>query len=477
MMLRVSTLALLVLGLAALTTTLPGEVPCCELRYAVRPDPAARAVDVRLEIVGFEGDSLVLERPSDRPLVGLLNQDPRVEGTRGAEWTLIDGSPRWTFRRPDGGWDRTIEVTYRLAITAERPLNAWSPGLDDDLLYAPAEALFLVPDMPGLSARHAPVAVRWSLPNGWDAFTGWPGPRFYGVRTLLKTNVLAGRIHRRVASACGFRIEVGAHVGWEFDADPLAENLARLACVARGRLGEPRSDRYAVTLVQARFPVTSGNRNGPQTIGFVHSVPDSTPPSIRLLAHELVHLWQRYDAPAWFQEGVNDYMALRLAHEAGLLSDEAYAGHLSAIDSAYRAHPNRDTWSFADEHREGLEFGSSDGRLAYRKGAVVGLALDRELRLRTGGRADLSTLWREMNARARWGQVAWSDVDIASRSAALAGGSLEVFFDRFVGGTDPMPPPGALLANLPPPPPPKGNDGASGALAAFLQTAVSRIAE
>lgn len=472
---RVSILALLVLGLAALTTTLPGEVPCCEMRYVVRPDPDSRAVDVRLRIHGFHGDSLVLRRPSDRPLIGLLNQDPTVDGVRRSEWTLVDGAPQWTFLRPERGWDGTIEVRYRLAITAERPLNAWSPGLDGDLLYAPAEALFLVPEIPDLAARHAPVSVRWSLPDGWDAFTGWPGDRFYGVRTLLKTNVLAGRIDRKVASACGLQIEVGAHADWEFDTGPLAEDLARLACAARWRLGEPRSDRYAVTLVRARFPVTSGNRNGPQTIGFVHSVPDSTPPSARLLAHEIVHLWQRYDAPPWFQEGVNDYMALRLAREAGLVEESAYAAQLSAIDSAYRANPNSLAWSFDDERREGLAFGTSDARLAYRKGAVVGLALDREIRLRTGGQADLATLWREMNARARWGHVAWSDADIASRSAAITGGSMEVFFDRFVGGRGAIPPPEALLANLPPPPPPKGGGGAAGALAAFLQTTLTGV--
>lgn len=473
---RIPTLALLALGLTALTTTLPGDVPCCELRYVVRPDPDSRAVDVHLQIHGFDGDSLVLERPSDRPLIGLLNQDPTVDGIRRSKWTLVDGAPRWTFHRPVEGWDRPIEVRYRLAITADRPLNAWSPALDRDLLYSPAEALFIVPRMPELAAKHAPVSVQWSLPRTWDAFSGWPGSRFYGVRTLLKTNVLAGRIERHRTSACGMEVEVGAHADWTFDPEPLAEDLARLACAARWRLGDPKSDRYVVTLVQARFPVTSGNRNGPQTIGFVHSAPDSTPPSVRILAHEVVHLWQRFDAATWFQEGVNDYMAIRLSHEAGLVDDETYAAQLGVVDSAYRANPTSSRWSFADEVREGPAFRTSDAQLAYRKGAIVGLALDRELRLRTGGEADLGTLWREMNARARWGHVAWSDADVASRAAAIAGGSMEVFFQRFVEGTGAVPPPAALLANLPPPPAPTGGEGATGALAAFLQTAFTRFA-
>lgn len=474
---RIPTLALLAAGLAALTTTLPGEIPCCDLRYEVRPDPDSRAVDVRLEIHGFDGDSLVLARPSERPLIGLLNQDPEVEGIRRAEWTLVDGAPRWTFRRPEGGWEHPIRVRYRLAVTAERPLNAWSPALDDDLLYGPAEAFFLVPDAPALAARNAPVSVRWDLPEGWKVFSGWSGSRFYGVRTLLKTNVLAGEIERHRVAACGMEIEVASHGDWTFEPGPVAGDLARLACAARYRLGEPKSDRYVVTLVQARFPVTSGNRNGPVSIGFVHSVPDSTPPSVRILAHEVVHLWQRFDSPLWFQEGVNDYMALRLAHEAGLVDDETFATQLGAIDSAYRANPMSERWTFEDERREGSSFGTSDTQLAYRKGAMVGLALDRELRLRTGGAADLATLWREMNARARWGRVEWTDADLASRSAAIAGGSMEPFFDHFVRGTTAVPPPEPMLATLPPPPAPGGGGGATGALATFLQVAFARVAE
>ncbi|MBW3661398.1 MAG: hypothetical protein KY397_07180 [Gemmatimonadetes bacterium] len=54
---------------------------------------------------------------------------------------------------------------------------------------------------------------------------------------------------------------------------------------------------------------------------------------------------------------------------------------------------------------------------------------------------------------------------------------MERFFDRFVSGTAAMPPPEALLANLPAPPAPRESGGAAGALAAFLQTALYRVAD
>lgn len=462
-------------ALAGLATTLPGDVPCCELSYVVRPDPTSGAVDVLLEVRGFRGDSLTVMRASSRPLPGLLGEDPFVDGERPASWGLVDGQPRWTYLPPADGWPDVLRVRYRLAITAERPLNAWAVGLDRDLLYAPAEAIFLVPSMPEPTAQHAQVRVHWDLPEGWQPFTGWSGGSFRGTRTLLKTDVLAGEIERHHVAACGVDVELGVHGDWSFDQQVLVGDLGRIVCAARARLGDPGVDRYAVMLVQARFPMTSGNRNGPHTIAFVHSVPGGEPPSTRLLAHELVHLWQRFDAPPWFQEGVNDYMALRLAREAGLLGDDAYAKQFAAIDSIYRRHPHRRDWSFAQETAEAQPYGPSDEYLAYRKGALVGLALDRELLLRTGGHADLAALWRDMNARARFGHVLWTDGDIAVRAAELAEGSVTHFFAHWVGGTSDLPGPGDLLANLPDPPAPRADRPGFSTLAAFVQTSFGRL--
>jgi predicted metalloprotease with PDZ domain len=466
---------LLAASVPVLATTLPGEVPCCELFYEVQPEPDDGFVDVRLEIHGFRGDTLVLTRPSARPLVGLLGQDPRVQGVARGQWSLSGGQPQWTFARPEEGWEDPVRVRYRLAITSRRPLNAWSVGLDEDLLYAPSEALFLLPSMAPLAARNARVDVEWDLPRGWRSFTGWPEDAFHGTRQLLKTNILAGDIELHEASACGLEIDIAVYGDWTFDPAGIGSDMARLACAARYRLGPPRSDRYAVTLVPARFPMTSGNRNGPSAIGFVHLLPDGSPPPIRLLAHELVHQWQRFDAEMWFQEGVNDYMGMRLAHEAELIGDAELSAYLASIDEVYRAHPRAEEWSFADEARDAPPFGPSDEYLGYRKGALVGLALDRELRLRTGGEIDLAALWRDMNRRTTWGHVRWSDEEIAERAAALAGGSMDHFFTRWVRGTDMLAPPERLLAGLPPAPTPPSPVRGLGAIAAFLEFGLNKL--
>lgn len=460
---------LLAVAAAGVLPTLPGEIPCCDLRYEVRPSATKGVVDVSLTITGFHGDSLILSRPSQRPLVGLLAQDPTIAGAGPGHWDVIDGAPRWAFERPTYGWRDPIRVEYRLAITSEEPVNAWSVGLDRDRLYAPGEALFLLPEMPLQAAIHAPVRVRWDLPRGWNVMTGWDSESFHGVRYLVRTNVLAGVLETHRREVCGLSIELATTGEWAFETRQIADDLASLACAARKRLGDPGVDRFAIAMVPARFPMTSGNRNGPHSVGIVHRLPDGSRPSVRLLAHELVHLWQQYDAPPWFQEGVNDYVALRLAHEAGLLDDATYGGSLAAIEATYRNHPHRRDWSFETELREAASFGPSDEYLAYRKGALVGLALDRELRLRTAGEIDIARLWREMNNLAAWGHVSWTADEIADRATTLADGSLERFFGRFVHGTDDVPRTRRMLASLPPLPEPDAESRPLSVVAAFIQ--------
>jgi predicted metalloprotease with PDZ domain len=466
--------AALVTGLAGLVTTLPGEVPCCDLRYRVQVSPSRDEIRVDLTIHGFRGETLDLDLPSQRPLAGLRAHDPQVDGVSQTESGRVDGAPRWRFQRPPGGWDDPIRIEYRLSVTAERPLNAWSVGMGPNLLYAPAEAIFLLPDMPGRTARHAPIRVHWTVPRGWQTLTGWPDSSFHGTRTLLKTNVLAGEIERHSVAACGLSIEVGVNGEWAFDLSGITDDIAGLACGVRYWLGTPGSDRYTVTLAPGPFPVTSGNRNGPRSIGLVHEMPDGSPPTSRLVAHELVHLWQRFDAPMWFQEGVNDYVALRLARESGHIGPEEYRTQLAAVDAAYRMHPRRLEWSFADEERETPPFGPSDGFLAYRKGALVGLLLDRELRLRTGGRADVTRLWREMNREALWGHVRWTDDEITTKASELAEGDMTHFFDSFVRGTTDLPTADAMLVNLPPSPHPLSIRGVSSPTA-LLQAALGQL--
>ncbi|MCK5439699.1 MAG: hypothetical protein KAI97_07130, partial [Gemmatimonadetes bacterium] len=328
---------------------------------------------------------------------------------------------------------------------------------------------FLTPEMPAQAAMHARVRVRWRLPREWEVVTGWDEYAFHGVRSLLRTNVLAGPVEHYQREACGLTVEFAAQGDWAFDRGELADDLAALTCATRRRLGDPGIDRLSVMLVPARFPMTSGNRNGPHAIGLVHRLPDGSRPSIRLLAHELVHLWQQYDAPLWFQEGVNDYLALRIAHEAELLDTEEYFGNLAAIDATYRANPQRRRWSFDDEAREAPAFGPSDEYLAYRKGAMVGLALDRELRMQTDGEIDVAVLWRDMNDLAVWGHVRWTADEIADRAAALVDSDVSPFFGRFVHGTTDLPRPKMLLADLPPLPEPRAERGGLGRVAAFIQ--------
>lgn len=71
----------------------------------------------------------------------------------------------------------------------------------------------------------------------------------------------------------------------------------------------------------------------------------------------------------------------------------------------------------------------------------------------------------------------WTDEDLAERAGALAGGTMNHFFERWVHGTDELERPESLLANLPPLPETTGRPGGKAVVAAFVQTALGRLSD
>src|SRR6185503_11107039 len=80
----------------------------------------------------------------------------------------------------------------------------------------------------------------------------------------------------------------------------------------------------------------------------------------------------------------------------------------------------------------------------YEKGLWVGMALDLTLRLATSGRRGLPHLFRRLWDRAERRAAPVTEADVRAAAQALAGRSLDTFFDRYVHGTDELPLPALL---------------------------------
>ena len=71
----------------------------------------------------------------------------------------------------------------------------------------------------------------------------------------------------------------------------------------------------------------------------------------------------------------------------------------------------------------------------YEKGLWVGMALDLELRLATGGRRGLPELFRWLWDRAQHREATVTEADVREAARAVGGKSFDSFFDRYIHGT------------------------------------------
>lgn len=179
-----------------------------------------------------------------------------------------------------------------------------------------------------------------------------------------------------------------------------------------------------------------------------------------LVAHEFFHLWnvkrihdrvlgpfdyahENHSRLLWFHEGFTETMESLALRRAGMVDQSAFLSGLAAKITRYRARPGRnhdpvsqlsyEAWvkgyQPADNHRNvAISY--------YTKGDIIGVALDLELRLRSGGQGTLPGVFRRLmtsHGAKNKGIVA---ADIVAAASAEATEPMRWFFDRYVDGTE-----------------------------------------
>ncbi|MGQ9896570.1 MAG: M61 family metallopeptidase [Acidobacteriota bacterium] len=177
-------------------------------------------------------------------------------------------------------------------------------------------------------------------------------------------------------------------------------------------------------------------------------------------AHEFFHAWnvkrlrprefadytldrELYTPQLWFAEGVTEYYAWRGLRRAGLISaadfDEAIRSALTYLvnNPADRqislADASIGTWLTGTSSFEDIPLDY------YRKGFIVGLLLDIEIRRRTSDARSLDDLMRQLLQDFPPDSQGYRSEDIAATASRLAGADLTDWFRRFVEGTEALP--------------------------------------
>ncbi len=275
--------------------------------------------------------------------------------------------------------------------------------------------------------------------------------------------------------ACGVPHDVvitGVH---RCDTARLCRDLAKI-CEAQIRLfGTPAPmDRYLFQVMvvgdgygglehRASTSLLASRDDLPQLHDDPATVSDGYRTFLGLCSHEYFHTWnvkrikpaafvpyelscESYTTQLWAFEGFTSYYDDLMLVRAGVITPASYLELLGQGITRVLRTPGRHKQSVAESSFDAwTRFYRQDENSPnaivsyYAKGALVGLALDLEIRARTGGQRSLDDLMRALWQRHGLTGLGVDEDGIEALAGEIAGGSQAEFFAAYVHGTEDLP--------------------------------------
>lgn len=436
-----------------------------------------RHVRITLAVSAGDGDEAVFRVQPHWG--GQKNLQDEIRNVRVVD---ANGAERPVLRRPDEPthWrvasrpGERLLVSHELHPAAEDRLaasgNVYRPVVRDDLFHLIGETGLL---WPGWIDESAPTSIRLS----WRGFreAGWSVVSSLGEGDAPRTvqmplndfrhaMYLAGKLQLETRALRDTRVTLAVYGDdWGFRAPEFADLVERIIQVEREFFNDFSDPHYLVTLLPTG-PKGAGLSLGGTgltncfalfcTPGIAVSAGSPMRERIlQLLAHEYFHHWNGVKiGPAepeqhgyWFSEGFTDYFAARILVGAGLTTPGQW---LAATNDAIRSlwlNPNRD--ATAERIREAFWTDRAVGEVPYKRGHVVALLLDNEIRRRSKGEKSLDDLMRALVARASVDSKLsnddlvrvigeWTDAEFAARvRAVVENGEMPELPATLYGGT------------------------------------------
>ncbi|MBI4349650.1 MAG: hypothetical protein HY553_22635 [Elusimicrobia bacterium] len=419
----------------ALALLVAQAASACDRVVWLRLTPEFRASSGSVSVeVRFRGDPSGVTRLNspDRARHGGRLEDLRVD--RPARFGR-DGELRVIRHKPSAD----LRLTYRLLE---------QPGHDDshdvagiirkELVHLIGSHAFVLPETDGESVYD----LAWNAPADWssaDSFgaSGLGRRVCTGLDTFRHAVFAAGRLRLTERAVRGKPVWLATSGAWTFSDAELADVMAKIFEAERGFWNDDDFPYYLVSLVPR---VGEGHHGSAFTNSFAlwaGSTIELKDGLTETLAHELFHAWNggkiRKDELEsrmyWFSEGFTDYYTRLLLLRAGLLSLEEYVSAVNEklreyFSSPSREEPNeriaKDFWNDYDVQR-----------LPYRRGDVLALKWNAEIKRRSGGARSLDDAMRELFRAAVGRGVQASSKTITELFAPLAP-SVELDLERVV---------------------------------------------
>jgi predicted metalloprotease with PDZ domain len=354
-----------------------------------------------------------------------------------------------------------IQVSYRVYA---HELTVRTSHLDDSHGYGNGANLFFYVE----GRKDEPQEVAFRVPRGWKTSMALPSRggifRAASYDELVDSPFECGT-HRTL----DFRVKGVPHTlaiwgSGNEDAPRLVKDLRKLVEEAGSLFGGLPYERYLFLVHLAPGARGGLEHRASQSVAvdpWAFRPEKAYRGTLLLFSHELFHAWnvkrihpeafgpfdytrEVHTKDLWAMEGITSYYEVLLAVRAGLLTPAqgfeewtaSLTGHLETpgrvVQSAEMA--SFDTWiRFYRPDENSVNVAES----YYRRGQLLGLALDLTLRAATAGRRGLDDvlrlLWRRFGAKGK----GYPEGAVEDAAAGVAGSRAAIrrFFDRYVRGT------------------------------------------
>jgi hypothetical protein len=342
--------------------------PVYEIDYRVTPDPSRAEVKVELE----------LRQPG--PLlheVRFRKRSIQLSSVSGDGEIEHDGDVlRWSPPKKGGKLQWTVAVGHR------RNGDGYDSRLGEDWGLFRAEDI-----VPGAATRTAQAArsvtrLEFDLPSDWSVVTQYPNEDglfvvHHDQRRFKQPKgwIVMGDLGVRRDEIAGVEVVV---------AGPVDNGVRRLDMLALMNWTLPELGRVVpdlppiITIVSAGDPMWRGGLSAPASL-YIHAErPLLSENGTSTLLHEIMHVVLDFDTDRdhdWIVEGLAEYYGLELLRRSGTISPARFE----------RARKAQKDWARSSDQLCG---GPSSGAMTARAVSVF-VALDREIRRKTGGSASL----------------------------------------------------------------------------------------
>lgn len=319
-----------------------------------------------------------------------------------------------------------------------------------------------------------PASVTFKLPAGWSITTGLTptsDPRTFTAESydvLADCPVLAGEFDQTELPLRGVPHRLAVVPKGTFTASELQSLASDYLKVmdAGDRLFEeiPYKQYLVITVFEGMQGVYGALEHSNSYFGIMpkpEGLEMARDDLIGLTAHEFFHafnvkrirpaeLWPyRYDERSytpllWFSEGVTDYYTGRGKLRAGLITEEQYLQEVTDVVTEVEA-VEAAKYISVEEASVNVWIGGITGSRQpfsvdyYSRGNVLGLLLDLSIRHDTRSAHTLDDVMRMLYRNYYKKNRGFKTSDLVMEINRLTGRDYSSFFERYIGGTDPLP--------------------------------------